>query len=333
MTLMKPFMDINAKTLMVINANAYIIYMKYIALFLLSATVLTTSCIREDIPDCKALSLTLAVHDKNYANVGSVREETPLSETLQFRQYIPNWRWTLRNVETGEILEEQPSDTCRRDGQELELTFCDCIPYGTYVFTAYGKYVEDSQIDPKTGQVELHPNHRDDGDVYVSNDTIVYAYGREHHRSEMYRAKDELIIELENMPDSLYRATLLATSLYATLDPMRDPDPEETVDWRFWYSDTTYTEQRDALISATRPMKSILAPSVYRADTKLHLSLTPASPDGTPLARQPRDIEVTLDRNYITVVKYVYTPDSPDLFTIYVLINGAWESQTGLEVD
>lgn len=299
----------------------------YIALLALATPLLLTSCIREDIPDCRALSLTLAVRDKNYENVDRVPEEQRLDERLDLKAYVPTLKWTLRDVKTGEVVEEQPLDLVRRDGRELDITFCECVPFGTYVFTAYGKLQQEEQVDPQTGIVTLHPDETEGGDVYLANDTLVYDAYSAHYRSELFRAKDELIVELENIPDTAYTATLHATHLYAHVDPTIDPEPKDVDDWRFYYADTTHATVTRTLHPGEL-FKTSLAPSTYHEKAALHLTLQLPSHQ----TLQPEDVTVPLERNNISVVRYVFNPDKGS-FTIYILVNGAWETLSQMDLE
>lgn len=297
-------------------------------LSLLAMTLALASCIKDDVPPCQALSLTLAVHDKNYANIDRVPEEHRLSDTLDLRQYVRTWRWTLRDATTGQIVEEQPYDTVWRQGRELDLTFCECVPFGRYVFTAYGNLIDASQADDTTGVVTLHPNHRDDGDVFLSNDTLLYDPAHTHYRSELFRTKDELIVEIVNLPAQTYTATLTATHLFAEADPRVDPDPKGSDDFRFLYTGETQVSHTEQL-ALSDTMKIYLAPTSNTEKAVLHLTLRFTN----QATLEPKDVTIPLKRNYISVIRYEYDPDAPGQFVIKAYMDGAWETLSQLELD
>ena len=55
------------------------------------------------------------------------------------------------------------------------------------------------------------------------------------------------------------------------------------------------------------------------------------TPEAAPEPLRPDDIQITMERNFITVVKYVYRTDND--FTIYVLVNDNWEEVHKMEID
>lgn len=61
------------------------------------------------------------------------------------------------------------------------------------------------------------------------------------------------------------------------------------------------------------------------------------NPDGRTAGTRslsPDDIYITMGRNEITVVKYVYVKDSgDDDFLSYILINDHWEGQHNMDIE
>lgn len=47
---------------------------------------------------------------------------------------------------------------------------------------------------------------------------------------------------------------------------------------------------------------------------------------------QPEDITLSMKRNKLTIVRYVYQKQ-PDVFDIYVLVDDTWEKVHGMNVD
>lgn len=293
-----------------------------------AAALLLSSCIRDEITYCRALSVTLAVHDKNYDNVDLVEPELRESEALPLRSYVSTLKWTLRDAATGEVVEEQPMDSVRTDARELDITFCDCVPHGTYVLTTYGQLAKESQVDMATGRVALHPDGTEDGDIFISNDTLVYDPWHDHYRAELWRAKDQVLIEVEGLPEEGYTATLTATHLRAVCDPTVDP-PYEHI--RFAYHDFTTVTHRTVLREG-EPFATVLAPTADREKTRMHLTLTPPATDPDDPTLVPDDVTLDLERNMLAVIRYVYEPDKRT-FQIYVCVNGSWELVNSMDLD
>ena len=51
-------------------------------------------------------------------------------------------------------------------------------------------------------------------------------------------------------------------------------------------------------------------------------------------AAEPEDVKLTMSRNVVTVVRFVYQEGTPgDGFAIYVLVNDNWEQIHSMEID
>ena len=73
----------------------------YIAYFMM-LSALPSSCIDDD--DCSVShTVNIGIKDKNYFNVSSFPEVSPVNEQLPFRNFSNNIYYLLRNTDTGEI--------------------------------------------------------------------------------------------------------------------------------------------------------------------------------------------------------------------------------------
>lgn len=292
--------------------------MKHLSLYITAlAALCLTSCISEDVVICPPLHIMLGVKDKNYSNVDQVPWETPVAENLPFHSYVGSIYYTLRRADTGEVVEEQPLMTTDEGKNALQIGFCECIPYGKYVFTAYGNMKHESEVD-SNGWLLLHENDTEGEDNYLCCDTIDYDLEHNGHYLEMERAKDKLIVVTEGIPEDM-QMTLRATHVADQADPFH-----KNTDTRFTYYGTTGVEK--TFDHTEQVAKMLLAPSEAGRTSTLHATFTkkgqPASPD---------DVAIDMDRNALTVVKYVYSEDEG--FTVFILVNGSWEAVSGLVVE
>ncbi len=73
--------------------------------FLLGGSLIASSCLRDDIPDCPPMNVKIVVKDKNYFNVDKVELEDRVAEDLPFKEYVPTLYWVLRDAQTGDVVD------------------------------------------------------------------------------------------------------------------------------------------------------------------------------------------------------------------------------------
>lgn len=289
-----------------------------ITYLLLALTLLgTSSCVRDEILPCPPLQVNITVKDKNYFNVDKVELEERLSDDLAFRTYVPTLYYMLRDVETGEVVEEQGVFEVTGDEKTFPVTFCDCIPHGKYVLTVWGGLDDETPLgnDPLTAI--LHAEKEQGADFYLTNDTLVYDAYTYNHTVELERTKGKLIIQVENLPNDVNYSDKTVDGLY------------QQVDNEFKYADLTavYTQaewkEQTGIVT-----KTILAPSQKEKGSMVSIGFYDLPERITPVLR-PKDVSITMVRNRLTVLKYVYDGSG---FTIYILVNDNWEMLHGLVV-
>lgn len=298
--------------------------MRQLLLPALAATLALTACVSDELVYCPALSVELAVKDYNFFNVKAVPEEQPRPENLPFRDYIPTISWTLRDAKTGVIVEQEELQPVDGVAPRLPISFCDCVPHGTYIFTAYGNMSHAADIEP-SGRVLLHPDNTEHNDPYFACDTLLYDPYHDHYQLEMERAKGELIIEVENLDIAAPDITVRCNGVAAEVDPT-----DERPLTRFAYYGDTWFEKRQP---KAQMLKVLSAPTLSGDPAVLHVEFSGADAQGHSLVRVPDDITIEEQRNTITVVRYVWQEHKEGQFTVYVLINGSWESVSHMDVD
>jgi len=280
-----------------------------------------SSCVRDAIPPCPALSVQVAVKDKNYFNVRMVEQEPTLSEELAFRAYVPTLYYRLCPLGSDEAVVEQELFDVTGEEKEYAIRFDDELPHGTYVLTVWGGLKDMSELDDDGNRnvLDLHPGGAEGEDVYMTNDTLVYDAWSYDYTVEMERTKGKLIVLATNLPDDIRWSGQTDNGLY------------RTVDSRFDYSDETGVNTAGEWTSAEKAIltKTVLSPSQHTDGTVQQMQFYD-TPDRTLPAAVPEDVQLTMRRNELTVLKYVYEEGR---FIIYLLVNGDWEQVHGMVID
>ncbi len=278
-----------------------------------------SSCIRDEIPPCPALSVQIAVKDKNYSNVRKVEQETALSEDLAFREYVPTLYYRLCPLGSNDPVAEQELFEVTGDEREYAVRFSDDLPHGTYVLTVWGGMKDLSSLDADRNVLTLHPEGTEGEDVYMTNDTLVYDAWNYGYTVEMERTKGKLIVLAANLPSDI------------RWSGQTDDGLSRTVDRSFGYSGTTGVSTAGEWASAEETVvtKTLLSPSLQAEGTVQKMQFYDA-PDRTVPAAVPDDVRITMRRNELTVLKYVYDDGR---FSIYILVDDNWEKVHGMVID
>lgn len=294
------------------------ISLKSILLILLLVPALT-SCIRDEIEDCPPLQVNIAVKDKNYFNVDKVDMEERRSEDLAFREYVPTLFYMLRDAKTGEVVEEHGVFRVKGEAKTMKVDFCPCLPHGTYVLTVWGGMKDMTSLSEDRTALTLHPEHAEGDDIYLVNDTLVYDAYRYDYTVEMERTKGKLIVEAEGLKQGLEHSTMKADHIY------------ERVDSGFSYSSDTYASMQYDWTGQHVLTKTVLAPSLKRNGSTLSLQFYDSAQRLNPVL-SPKDVRITMHRNELTVLRYVWDKDKDD-FVVYMLVNDNWEMVHGMEIE
>lgn len=290
-------------------------------LLLLLSVPLLASCIRDQLDDCPPLRVEIGVKDKNYFNVDKVDMEEQRSDSLAFRQYVPTLFYMLRDAATGDVVEEQGVFPVEGDGKTVPVDFCPCLPHGKYILTVWGGLDDLSQLSPDHLSLELHRDRQQGGDVYLVSDTLLYDAYNYDYRVELERTKGKLIVQAEDMPGSY-------NLVYIDVDGL-----DGKVNSNFKYSGET-----DVYDKVSIPLKpkvstsTLLAPSVSENSSVLDVDFTHSNPSSNDMELSPDDVRITMRRNMITVLRYVWDADKNG-FTVYMLVNDNWEQVHGMEID
>lgn len=298
-----------------INKNGLsvrISFRKQIGYYLLLAPLLFSSCIHDDLDSCPTLQIQLTVTDKNYANVSSVPQETPKSETLAFEAYIPTLYYALRNVATGNIVEERGVFNVTSSEQILPLNFDSSVPFGKYVLTVWGGLPDNFSLADNSLTSIIHKGAQEGSDIYLVHDTLVYDINHNTYTLGMKRATGKLIIDVTNLPTSVNYANKSISNIF------------QQVNYQFAYTNPVTVSKSDTWTPSEEVvLHTKLAPSTGDLKSLLHLDFYD-NPSLTTPALTPEDVNVTMRRNELTTLKYVYDDKAQD-FIIYMWMNDGWE--------
>ena len=290
-------------------------------LFLLLSVPLLASCIRDNLDDCPPLHVEIGVKDKNYFNVDKVDMEEQRSDSLAFRQYVPTLFYMLRDAATGDVVEEQGVFPVEGDGKTVPVDFCPCLPHGKYILTVWGGLDDLSQLSPDHLSLELHRDRQQGGDVYLVSDTLLYDAYNYDYRVELERTKGKLIVQAEDMPGSYDLVSIDVDGLDGKVN-----------------SNFKYSGETDVYDKVSIPLKpnvstsTLLAPSVKENGSVLDVDFTHSNPSSNDMQLSPDDVRITMRRNMITVLRYVWDEQRKH-FVVYMLVNDNWEQVHGMEID
>lgn len=292
--------------------------MRIVSYILLSLLALS-GCVRDDIAPCPPLQVRIAVKDKNYFNVDKVELEERKNEELPFREYVPTLYYMLRDAATGEVVEEQGVFEVTGDEKTVPVTFCDCLPHGKYILTVWGGLDDLKPLGDDHTTIAFHPDHAEGNDIYMTNDTLVYDAWNYDYTVEMERTKGKLIIQAVNLPDSVRWSDKTVSGLY------------ETLDGGFHYAGTTSVHTQAGWgAGAAVVTKTVLTPSSEKDGSVLDVNFYDSEQRLTPTF-MPKDVNITMKRNELTVLRYVYEGDGK--FTIYILMDDSWDVIYDMDIE
>lgn len=305
-------------------------------LFLASLLTLS-SCLRDDLQPCPPLQVTLSVKDKNYFNVASAQKlgmAEPVDENLPFRSYVSTLYYVLHD-EQGNVVAEQTNYAVENDNLEETIVFPVDLPYGKYVLTVWGNMQSDRPLGDDWHTVDEQDEDAADNDIYLTTDTLDYAYGTEQYRADLERTKGRLVIKAEGVPDNIDFSYKKVSGVYGVINNRFEytglTEVETRTDWLAPNEITTHT----LLCPSEAENKTRL--SVYFADKEAYnesvettSGLSRAGGEEEQILIHPEDVSITMRRNEMTVLKYVYTERGMD---IYLLVNDRWEKVHQMEMD
>lgn len=282
-----------------------------------------TSCVREDLDQCSPLRINIEVKDKNYFNVDQTVPDEKRDENQSFRSFVPSLSYRLSRLNddgTQQVIVEEKGFGVEGDGLTYPVSFDPDMPFGKYVFTVWGGMRKRGELNLDKNELLLHPEHSQGDDVYQVCDTLVYDEKHYCYTSEMERTKGKLVIWSENLPAGYNVMDTEVSQLYGIVNPS------------FLYSEETSVFQ-ESEIEAGAKTSIFLAPSFQKDESVVDVNFHKNSGEGgNSSVLSPDDVKVSMERNKITVLRYVYDSDH-NRFTIYMKVNDNWEEIHGMILD
>lgn len=286
-----------------------------------------TSCVRENLDQCPPLRINIEVKDKNYFNVDQTAPEEKRDENQAFRSFVPSLSYRLSRLNddgTQQIVVEEKGFGVEGDGLTYPVSFDPDMPFGKYVFTVWGGMRKRGELNLDKNELLLDSEHSQGDDVYQVCDTLVYDENHYCYTSEMERTKGKLVIWTENLPAGYHLMNTEVSQLYGIVNPS------------FLYSEETSVFHESEIEAGAKTKTSIfLAPSFQKDESVVDVNFYKNSGEGAGSSSSvlsPDDVKVSMERNKITVLRYVYDSDR-NRFTIYMKVNDNWEEIHGMILD
>ncbi len=296
--------------------------------------LLWSSCIRDSIPPCPPLQVTLTVKDKNYFNIDDAVKLGLMerkAENLPFRDYVSTLYYIVHDAK-GKVVAEQKNTLVDNDDQTQLITLPESLPYGKYTLTVWGNMKSDEPLGEDATTAEMEAVGAAANDIYLASATFDYRYGNEEHLLAMERTKGDLLIKAEGIPDNIDFSTKDIQDIY------------NFVDNGFQYSTLTdiHTELDWQEIRSEIKSETLMCPSPSYEGSTLSVMFIDKSAAGSQgratyyPTLEPQDVNITMGRNEITILKYVYVDEGGSGegdFEIYLRVNDNWELLHGMELD
>lgn len=282
-----------------------------------------TSCIRDEIQSCPPLKVMIAIEDKNYANIDFVECETGLAhridEDMPFRSYIQKLFYVLYNLDTGEVVTIRHLHDVEGDAEMATAYLPEELPFGRYGLVVWGNILREEGILSGGTNYDLHQGHVEGYDVYMTADELLYDEYHYDYVVSLKRLKGKLLIQAVNFPAEIGWSKKEVSGVTGNVDyEFHYSEPETVVTYTEWTSRTS------EFVSST-----FLAPSATSAGSTVDADLYDSSEMEVPVI-QLQTVQADINRNEITVLRYVYDADKGTI-GIFVLLDDGWDEIVNLE--
>ncbi|WP_418794673.1 hypothetical protein [Phocaeicola coprophilus] len=278
-----------------------------------------TSCIRDEIQLCPPLKVMIAIEDKNYANIDFVERETGLDhridENQPFRSYIQKLFYALYDLDTGEVVTVRHLHDVQGDAEMATAYLPEDLPFGHYGLVVWGNIQREDGIlsDGSFGTYNLHLGHVEGYDVYMGADELLYDEFNYDYVVKLKRVKGKLLIQTVNFPSEISWSKKEVSGVTGNVDyEFHYSEPETVVTYTEW------TRRTSEFVSST-----FLAPSVTSTGSTIDADLYDSPEMQVPVI-QLATVCAKVNRNEITVLRYVYHPETGGV-SIYILLDDGWD--------
>lgn len=284
-----------------------------------------TSCIRDEILPCLPLQVMIDIEDKNYDNIDFIEEKTGLDfrkdESMSFRSYIQKLFYALYDLETGEIVFTRHLHDVEGDASMATAYLPENLPFGRYGLVVWGNILREDGIvaDGRFGTYDLHQGHVEGYDVYMTADELLYDEVNYSYIVKLKRIKGKLLIQALNFPPEIGWSKKTVSGVTGNVDyELNYSEPETVVTYTEWKNRTS------EFVSST-----FLSPSATSSGSTVDADLYD-EPEMLEPVINLETVSVEIERNKITVLRYVYD-ESTGNTNIYVLLDDGWDAVHNLE--
>lgn len=288
-------------------------------------------CIRETLSPCPPLRVTLSVKDKNYFNIDDAVKLGMMErrdENLPFRDYVASLYYIVHD-EAGNVVLEQKNSPVANDDLTQAIVLPSSLPYGKYTVTVWGNMKSEEPLGEDATSAEMEAVGAAANDIYLACGVFDYQYGQEEHSLGLERTKGNLLIKAEGIPDNIDFSTKNIEDVFGFVDN------------RFSYSGLTRVQtELDWEVRNEIQTQTLMCPSPSYEGSTLSVAFIDKSVGENKdraayyPSLTPQDVHITMGRNEITILKYVYDESAGSgEFHIYVRVNGNWEILHGMEID
>ena len=292
-------------------------------LLVLMAGLLLASCIRDDLQPCPPLSVRIGIKDINYFNIDAVENVTGLDhrldENLPFRSYIQKLFYVLYDIDRQQTVSVQHLHEVQGDARLATAYLPEDLPFGRYVLLVWANIESEEGIlaDGKLGTYSLHHNNVEGYDVYMTCDTLLYDEWNYDYTVRLERIKGKLLIEGVNLPTDINWSRKAITNLCGKVDYHFSYEPNSTEyvvvesDWSDHPSSRVVTD-------------TYLSPTAVNGEKSTVYVRFFDDPSMSVPVTVPANVDITMRRNEITVLRYVYDADSGG-FVISTWDDDSWQ--------
>lgn len=294
--------------------------------------MLLGGCIRESLPACPPLVVELTVKDKNYFNIDDAVKLGLMerrAEDMPFRVYVHSLYYVVYD-EQGRMVTEQHNQAVENDDMTQKIVLPASLPYGRYSVTVWGNMKSEEPLGEDATQAEMEAVGTATNDIYLASDEFDYRYGNEKFSLGLERTKGNLLIQAVGIPDNIDFSTKNIEDVFGFVNN------------RFAYSSLTNVHtELDWEVRNEIQTQTLMCPSPsYEGSTLSVVFIDKSATEGGERASfyprlEPQDVHITMGRNEITILKYLYEEDGGDegTFKIYVRVNGNWELLHQMEIE
>lgn len=294
--------------------------------YLLILVFIVTSCIRDSIEPCPPLRIMINVKDKNYDNIDLVERagfESHINENLSFRDYIKNLFYALYDTESGELVYVRHLHNVEGDYEMAAVYLPDDLPFGRYELIVWGNIDSEDGISEESDYrvYNLHMGQVEGYDVYLGRSKIVYDEYNSEYVVDMIRIKGKLIIQAIGFPDYIKWSRKTVGGVAGSVDVgCNYSESENVVTVRQWSPES----RTSGFLSST-----FIAPSILDDGCLIDVALYD-SQQMEEAVMELSAVPVGIYRNRITVVRYIYEPDTEKI-SMYILVDDGWDAIHNLE--